>query len=170
MDDLLGLAKSQMNRVKGLCAQVGLKYADLPEHFMGAGIGVAFGETDYVVLSVMAGGMESKLMITSGVVKDIKRDNRLAVLDACNNLTQGNTMFPIFLHDAEASWDVLIQLTYPVDLLLASPQFFDMIVRTVPQVTTMRRGELAEKHAGIGGEPWRWTAEDLRILLTVSML
>jgi hypothetical protein len=168
MEDFIALAKGQLGRIKALCSQVGLKYIELPDHFMGAGIGAGFGETDYVVLSVIAGGGESKLMITSGVLKSIRRD-RLAALDACNSLTRENTIFPVFLHDAEAGWDVLIQLTYPIDLLVDNPSFFDVIVRTVPQVADKHRGEFAEK-TDVGGQPWRWNAEDLGLLLTKSIL
>ena len=31
MEDLIALAKSQLGRIKALCAQIGLKYVELPD-------------------------------------------------------------------------------------------------------------------------------------------
>lgn len=168
MDELIALAKGQLGRINALCAQVGLKYAEIPDSFMGAGVGVAFSETDYVVLSVLGGGSEGKLMITCGLAKDIKQD-RLAALDASNTFTRNNSIFPVFLHDAKDTWSLLMQLTYTVDLLLDNPDYFEMVVRTTPQVAAQHRAELAEKY-DLGGQPWRWTPEDLGLLLLKSLL
>lgn len=168
MDELIALAKGQLDRIKALCAQVGLKYAEIPDSFMGAGVGVGFGETDFVVLSVLGGGSEGKLMITCGLARDINRD-RLAALDAGNTFTRNNTIFPVFLHDAEDTWSLLMQLTYTVDLLLDNPDYFAMIVRSTPQVAAQHRAELAEKY-DLGGQPWRWTPDDLGLLLLKSLL
>jgi hypothetical protein len=168
MDELIALAKGQLGRINALCAQVGLKYTEIPDSFMGAGVGVAFSETDYVVLSVLGGGSEGKLMITCGLAKDIKQD-RLAALDASNTFTRNNTIFPVFLHDAKDTWSLLVQLTYTIDLLLDNPDYFAMVVRTTPQVAAQHRAELAEKY-DLGGQPWRWTSEDLGLLLLKSLL
>jgi hypothetical protein len=168
MDELIALAKGQLDRIKALCAQVELKYVEIPDSFMGAGVGVAFSETDYIILSILGGGSEGKLMITCGLAKDIKQD-RLAALDASNTFTRNNTIFPVFLHDAKDTWSLLMQLTYTVDLLLDNPDYFAMVVRTVPQVAAQHRAELAEKY-DLGGQPWRWTPEDLGLLLLKSLL
>lgn len=168
MDELIALAKGQLDRIKALCAQVGLKYAEIPDSFMGAGVGVAFSEADFVILSVLGGGSEGKLMITCGLAKDIKQD-RLAALDASNTFTRNNTIFPVFLHDAKDTWSLLMQLTYTIDLLLDNPDYFAMVVRTTPQVAAQHRAELAEKY-DLGGQPWRWTPEDLGLLLLKSLL
>lgn len=168
MDEFIALAKGQLDRIKALCAQVGLKYIEIPDSFAGAGIGVGLSETDYVILSVLGGGSEGKLMITCGLAKDIKQD-RLAALDASNTFTRNNTIFPVFLHDAKDGWSLLMQLTYTVDLLLDNPEYFSMVVRTTPQVATEHRAELAEKY-DLGGQPWRWTPEDLGLLLLKSLL
>jgi hypothetical protein len=167
VEELIALAKSQLGRVKALCTQVGLKYVELPDNLFGAGVGAGFGEAQYVVLSVMGGGSENKLLITSGVVKNIKQD-RLAALTACNSFTSGNTLFPVYLHDADNGWSLLMQLTYTIDLLLDNPDYFSLVVRTTPQIAAQHRAELAEKY-DLGGQAWQWTAEDLSMLLTKSL-
>jgi hypothetical protein len=168
MDELIELAKGQLDRVKALCTQVGLRYIEIADSFFGAGIGVALSEMDYVILSVLGGGSESKLMVTCGLAKDIKQD-RLAALTASNTFTRNNTIFPVFLHDAKDGWSLLMQLTYTVDLLLDNPEYFFMVVRTTPQVATEHRAELAEKY-DLGGQLWRWTPDDLELLLLKSLL
>ena len=167
MEELIALAKSQLGRIKALCDQIGLKYVELPDDVFGAGLAVGFGEAGYVVLSVMGGGSESKLMITSGILKDIKQD-RLAALNACNSFTSANTLFPVYLHDAGNGWSLLMQLTYTIDLLLDNPEYFSLVVRTTPQMSTQHCAEVAEKY-DLGGQPWQWTAEDLSMLLTKSL-
>jgi hypothetical protein len=167
MEELIALAKSQLGRIEALCTQGGLKYVELPDDVFGAGVGVGFGEAGYVILSVMGGGSESKLLITSGILKDIKQD-RLAALNACNSFTSGNTLFPVYLHDAKNGWSLLMQLTYMIDLLLDNPEYFSLVVRTTPQIAAQHRAEIAEK-CDLGGQPWQWTAEDLSMLLTKSL-
>ena len=167
MEELIAMAKSQLARIKALCDQVGLKYIELSDNFFGAGIAVGFGEAGHVVLSVMGGGSESKLMITSGILKDIKQD-RLAALTASNAFTSENTLFPVYLHDAENGWSLLMQLTYTIDLLLDNPEYFDLVVRATPQTAAQHRAEIAGKY-DLGGQLWQWTAEDLHMLLTKSL-
>jgi hypothetical protein len=167
VEELIALANGQLGRIKALCGQIGLKYTEVPDNFLGVGVAIGFGGTDYVVLSVMGGGSESKLMITSGILKNIKQD-RLAALNACNSLTSGNTMFPVYLHDAGDGWSLLLQLTYTIDLLLDNPEYFDLVVHATPQVSRQHRTEVAEKH-DLGGQPWQWTAEDLSMLLLKSL-
>jgi hypothetical protein len=167
VEELTGLASRQLGRIKALCAQEGLNYIDLPDHVLGVGVGIGFGATGHVVLSVMAGGGEGKLMITSGILKDIKQD-RLAALIACNSLTSGNSLFPVFLHDAENGWSVLMQLTYMIDLMLDNPEYFSLVVRTTPQMAAQHRAEIAAKY-DLGGQHWQWSAEDLSMLLAKSL-
>ena len=93
----------------------------------------------------------------------------MAALDASNTFTRNNTIFPVFLHDAKDTWSLLMQLTYTIDLLLDNPDYFAMVVRTTPQVAAQHRAGLAEKY-DLGGQPWRWTPEDLGLLLLKSLL
>lgn len=169
MDELIALATQQVERVKVLCTQSGLKYAELAPTFMGAGIAIGFGETDYVILSVAGGGNENQLLITSGVLNDITQD-RATALEAANYFTSNNSAYPVYLHDAEVGWALLMQQTFPVELLLDVPAFFvNFCVKALPQVTVSYRQTIAEKW-DLGGRPWQWTAEDHNGLLIRSMM
>ncbi len=100
MDEFTALAAQQLERVKVTCSQIGLKYVELPPWFMGLGIAIGFGETDYTVLSILGGGSESQLMTTSGILKNINQD-RGAALHAVNRFNQQNSSYTVYLHDAE---------------------------------------------------------------------
>ena len=168
MDELVALARPQLERIKVLCTRTGLKYVDLPPEFMGVGIAVGFGQTDFVILSVMSGGSENQLMITSGVLNDIKRD-RLAALEAANTLTRDNPAYPVYLHDAEVGWALLMQQTHFVEMLLDLPEYFSNCVRALPRVIVGYRNIISEKW-DLGGRPWEWTPEDHQSLLFRSMM
>lgn len=169
MDEMTELARQQIERVKVLCDQSGLKYNELGPVWMGAGIAIGFGETDYVVVSVGGGGNENQLLITSGVLNDIKRD-RVMALEAANHFTSNNSAYPVYLHDAEVGWALLMQQTFPVELALDVPAFFvGFCVKALPQVVIDYRQTIAEKW-DLGGRPWQWTSEDLNALLMKSML
>lgn len=168
MDELLELASHQLERIKVAVGQGGLKYLDLPPAPFGVGIGIAWSGTDYVVLSVLGGGSENQLMITCGVLKDVKQD-RLAVLDACNRRTQNCAAYPFYLHDAKIGWDVLVQQTFPIELMLDVPTFFVSSATNLPQVAQMAREDFAAEWS-LGGEPYRWNDDDVRRLLMRSMM
>lgn len=169
MDELIELAKQQLERVKVLCTQSGLKYVELAPTFMGAGVAVGFGETDYVVLSVAGGGNENQLQITSGVLNEIKQD-RAQALEAANYFTSNNAAYPVYLHDAEVGWALLMQQIFPVELLLDVPAFFtNFCVKALPQVVVQYRQTVAEKW-DLGGRPWEWNPQDHNSLLIRSMM
>ena len=167
-DEIVALARQQLERIKALCTQTGFRYADLPSQFMGVGMAIGFGPADYVILSILAGGNENQFMITDGILKYIDRD-RVAALEAVNHFTQRNTAYPVFLHDADAGWALIMQQTLPIDLLLDVPPFFSSCVRTLPVVVKEYRQTVAEKW-DLGGQPWSWTPADHNALLTRSML
>lgn len=56
MLDGLDLPQCQLSVIKGFCARMGLKYVDLPAMFIEVGVGLVFGQTDFVVLSVSGYG------------------------------------------------------------------------------------------------------------------
>ena len=168
LPDYLETASRQLERVKLLVHQVGLKYIELPAGPFAVGVAVAFGETDYDVLSVGAGGNENQLAITCGVLRDIDQD-RQAALDACNSKTRDCPAYPFYLHDASAGWDINVQQLFPVDLLTGEPQFFYNSVRNLPIVTERAREEFATDQS-FGGTPYRLNDEDLtRLLIRSSM-
>lgn len=168
MDELLGVAAGQLERIKVAVSQLGLKYVDLAPVTFGVGIGIAWGDTEYVVLSIAAGGNENQLMMTSGVLRDVKQD-RLAVLDACNRRNQSNSSYLFYLHDAEVGWDILLQHMYPIELLLDVPPFFQAAVTGLPRETQEARTQFAEEWS-FGGEPYRWNDEGVARLLLRSMI
>jgi hypothetical protein len=99
------------------------------------------------------------LFITAGVLRDINQD-RLTVLTMCNARNQGTTAYPFFLHDADSGWDILIQQTFPVQLLLDVPQFFSACLRGVPDVAEEAQEEFLESNVGghrITGTWKTWT-------------
>jgi hypothetical protein len=168
VDELTALASAQLERVKVLCAQTGFTYVDLPSEWFGVGVAVGFGESDYVVLSVMAGGSESHLLITSGILNDIAQ-NRVDALSAANYFTQSNSGLPVFLHDAPVGWALMLQVTLPIEVLLDVPAYFSALVRGMPGVANEYRATTAERWE-LGGRPWRWTPEDHKSLLLRSMV
>ncbi|MGH3159141.1 MAG: hypothetical protein ACRDNF_21570 [Streptosporangiaceae bacterium] len=168
MTDLTGLAKQQLGRIKVLLNNAGLKYYDIPNDLFGAGVAVGFGENEYIILSVMGGGMESHLLLTCGILKSIKQD-RLAALEACNSFNKSNTAYPVFLHDAKTGWAIIMQQTLPIDVLVESLEYFATLVRSLPQIAKDYRNTLGEDQQ-LSGQPWVWNDEDLDSLLIRSML
>jgi hypothetical protein len=161
MSDFLDSATSQLNRLMAIVTQLDLKYIDLPPAPMATGFGVAFGDTEFVVAAI-AGTNEASCYLTSGVLRDIVRD-RLPVLEACNSRTSANPAYPCFLHDAEIGWDVLIQTSYPVQLLVDVPPFFGACLRSFSSEADRIRADFGDK--GLGGAPYCWAEDDVHRLL-----
>jgi hypothetical protein len=167
LQDFLAAAKANLERIKLLTTQVGLKYIELPETPFGAGIAIAFAGTQYTVLSVMGGGIEGQLNVSSGILRDIKQD-RVTTLSLCNGMVRDNPAYPIYLHDAPMGWDILVSNVFPIRMLFESPTFFANAVHALPQVADNVRPKFLE--AGLGGQPFNWDFENLNRLLMVSML
>jgi hypothetical protein len=165
--DLLADAKASLERIKLLTNQVGLKYVELPEAPVGVGIAIAFAETQYTVLSVMGGGSENQLNVTSGILRDINQD-RLTALSLCNGMVRDNPAYPIYLHDAPMGWDILVSNVFFIKMLFESPTYFANAVHALPKVADHVRSKFWE--ANLGGKPFNWNTEDLNRLLLVSML
>ena len=160
--DQLGAARDQMERVKGLVAQVGLRYDDLLAVPVGVGIGVAFDEARFLVLSVLGGGSESQLLLTAGVAHDIV-DDRLAGLEFCNGHTCANAAFPCVLHRADDGTDVLVQQRYPIEMLVRAPDYFAAMLNVLPAYAQQVRADLAAETA-LGGTGYRWPGDVDRLL------
>jgi hypothetical protein len=167
MDELLDLARQQLEQAKCALARLGLEYFELDPFLIGVGVGVAFAPTDFVVVSVSAGGSESMLNFASGVLRDLPR-NRPKILDVCNEITRNNPTFPHFLHDAEAGWDVLVQLRLPATVMYGAPRFMRTIVENLPVAAQQSREKLAA--AGVEGRPYSWNATEVTHLLQRSLM
>lgn len=167
MDDMLVLANQHLDRVRGLCTQLNLKYVDIAPRFLGVGIAVGFGPNDYVVLSIIAGA-EVQLMATTGILKNVGPD-RAAALEVVNEFNQNNTNFSVFLQSGDAGRVLLAQRTTPTEVYMRAPKFFEALVRGLPEYATEMRAKLAAE-TNLGGQPWEWTGQDLSDLLFRSFI
>ncbi|HEX5495683.1 MAG TPA: hypothetical protein VFX70_14020 [Mycobacteriales bacterium] len=104
------------------------------------------------------------------MLNDIKPD-RVTALEAANYFNQGNTAYPVYLHDARVGWALLMQQTHPIGYgyLLNVPQYFNSCVRALPRVVIEYRKTIAEKW-DLGGRAWEWGPEDHNSLLLRSMI
>jgi hypothetical protein len=166
VDDLFGDARNAIKEIGQLTNRVGLQFADVPDGVVSVGIAIAFGETDFVLASIM-GGDESQVSLSCGVRRDVKQD-QLAALTLCNYLTRNRPAYPIYLHEAPIGWDILLSTGFPLQVLLNSPAFYKALVLGLPEVVEEARTTADED--GLGGEPYRWNAEDLhRLLICTSV-
>lgn len=166
MDDLIAAARPTLARVVELLRQHSIKVTPLPDAFIGVGAAVGWSDLSFCVVSVAAGGNESIVNLTIGVIKDVQQD-RLTVLDACNRLTRDNAAYPYFLHDAEAGWDVLLQVRLPLGVVVNSSEYFLALVHQLPAMGVGVRNDL---QSVLGGTPYGWSDADLNRLLLRSLL
>lgn len=153
-----------MDQVRRLLTGLGIKYVDLAPKVFGLGVGIGY-DAGFTVLSVFAG--QTFVRFTGGVLMDVDQD-RLAVLNACNKRTQDLPSFPVFLHDADAGWDVLTATQFPIGILVHAPAFLKDYVEAMAMVSTDARATFAELR--VGGNPYEWSGEDLDRLLIRSLL
>ena len=145
----------------------GLSYAQLPEHHAGVGIAVAFDQLEYAVLTCPGGANEGQLYVTAGVFRDVGRDET-AVLRACNARTKSNAAYPFFLHDAESGWDVILQQSYPMQLVADVPPFLEACIRGVAEIAAEARPWFAGR--GVAGQPYAYNDADASRLLLRSLI
>lgn len=164
--DLLAPAKKQLDRTKRFVARLGVEWIELePAAVFGVGFAVK-GDAGDTVVSVHSGGLESMVNFSAGVLRDID-PVRLTILDLCNSVTRDRPAYPVFLHDAELGWDVLVQVSVPAVLLSDSPDFLIGCLRNPPTVANEVRPRFEE--AGLGGARYRSSVEDLSRLLIRSL-
>jgi len=161
-DSLLAPAVVRLDRVKKAVSEVGLRYVDLGEAVVGVGIGLSWSPTDWVVISIAAGGFEDLVAITAGVLKDVERD-RPRILDECNTRTRENITYPVYLHDAQDGWDVLVQQRFHIDVLLTVPGLLHGTLSNLPIHAQRTRDEFREH--GLRGETHEWNADTTRLLI-----
>lgn len=167
MRDFMGAAPDTLARVTDLLDRLELRYVQLPDSPMGVGVGLSFGEGGFEVISVIGPPSDSSVKLTAGVARDVPQD-RLQILDLCNLHTQGLSQFPIYLHDAQLGWDVLMQVDFPVQLLEDVPPFFLNVVHSLPGIASEARQAFVD--AGCAGEPYEWNEPDTtRLMLRSTM-
>jgi hypothetical protein len=168
VDRTLADARAACQQFTSALARAGLRYVELPPPLLpvGVGVGLSWGDEGFVVAAIEAGGNEHLLALGSGVLRDIKRE-RLAVLEACNLHTRKNPQLPIFLHDAEAGWDLLLQQRLPLPLALENLDFLNVCMEA--QLTMTQEARQTFSEANIGGAPYQWSGDDLSRLLLRSL-
>jgi len=171
MDDVLAEAKQQLEVVKEMVAATGEKFVELGPSPVGAGVALAWSESEFIVLSIQGGGNEHQLILTSGVLRDIALIGEPCVpaLVACNRKTADNSAYPFYVNELlglratgqvvspEAGQDILIQQKYPLQLLADVQPFFAYCVSrdSLPVQTNQARREFIEGY-GVSGTPYIW--------------
>jgi hypothetical protein len=140
-------ARSGLHRVERVLLELGVRYTSLDDHGVGVGVSVAWGDEAFLVVSVPLFNPHTA-NITAGVLRDVERD-RLAVLDACNRRNQSNPAWTYLLHDAELGWDVIVQQSFPIQLLVDVPPFLGACLE--PTVHEVEEALPAFREAGVGG-------------------
>jgi hypothetical protein len=167
---VLDTAVAQMARVKAALIDLGFRFHDVGGFTIGVGVGIAFAETDYVAVSISAGGAEDTLYLTSGVLKGVAAEqpaDRLRIFQRCNYLTKTNSACPVFLHCADGGCDVLIQQCLVIEWVLADLRALRSFVERLPAMAGAARQEFDE--AGAGGRAYTWNEDDLGRLLIRSV-
>ncbi len=127
---------------------------------------MAWGIDDFLVLSVLYGNPQT-VLISTGILRDLERDP-LPILRLCNERNHANPAYCFFLHDAEAGWDVILQLSYPLQLLIDVPPFLEASLEPTVRTASEARNDFAG--LGLGGESYQWNEQDRERLLMRSMV
>ncbi|MDQ8046184.1 MAG: hypothetical protein REI11_16375 [Patulibacter sp.] len=161
-----GPSAQALGRLEALMPRLGLSYAGpVPVRMVGTGFGVAWDAGRFVTVSVGSGN-EHFAHITTGALADVSRDQRAGLLEQCNTWNGNLAAYPVFLHDADVGWDVIVQTSYPLPLLEQNPDFFAFMLSGLPDIADRVRGEFA----AFGGRPYQWGDDDLERLLTRSLI
>lgn len=147
---------AQLSRLKGVVAGARLPYVDLQPMMLASA--VAVGPPDAHLVVTVVEGQHHNAFLTCGILRDTNRD-RGALLEVANSRTWSNPAYPVFLHDAEAGWDLLMQVSYPIQLLLDVPPFFIGLLRRMPAEANQARQHACD--SGIAGHPYLWGTDNL---------
>lgn len=167
IDELWAPTMDELNRFRMLAEQCGFASQEIPRSPSAAHAGIVVDETDFVVLSLEFGA-HSNPHISSGVLRDITADEPTA-LEACNARTRSRPSHPCFLARADGPLgaDVIIQQSFPSQLLFETPGFFKYCIESLPDVVRDARERLLGQ--GLGGYPFRWTEQDAQRVATRAM-
>jgi hypothetical protein len=165
-DDFYAPVEESLQGLRKLLTQQGLHFVDLSGIALAQGVAMAWSGGGFLTLSIGPGSPHT-VLITAGVLKDVERDH-LAVLEACNYRNQTNPAYCFFLHDAEVGWDVLLQHSFPLQLLVDVPLFLEANLEPTTVIAAEARLEFGEK--GVGGTAYAWSEEDAERLLVRSII
>lgn len=144
---------------------IGLQYFKPGATFMmGAGYGIAWKDGTFTAVAVAAGN-EAYAQVSTGVLLGVDRE-RAALLEQCNRWNQNQPAYPVYLHDAENGWTVLMHTSFPILLLETAPEFFGMLVAELPRIAARARAEFT----GVGGRAFHWGADDLEKLVQSTLM
>jgi hypothetical protein len=164
-----GLAEAgeALQRLRQVLESRGVQYTALPVPALpcGLGVGLLVGQ-DLITVSVGSPPDSHMANLTGGVLKNVAED-RLQVLDLCNRCTRGNAGFPVYLHDAQAGWDVLVQVRFLVDQLAEDGDMLIAYLQQLPGAAENARADFAT--AGIASERYQADAADFERLLLRSL-
>lgn len=158
IDELWAPTMDALSRLSVLAEQCGFVSQKIRRSPSAAHTGIVFDKTDFVVLSLEFGAHGSPY-ISSGVLRDITADEPTA-LKACNARTRSRPSHPCFLALAEGPLgaDVIIQQSFPPQLLFETPGFFKYCIESLPDVVRDARERLLGQD--LGGNPFSWTEHE----------
>lgn len=119
-------------------------------------------DSDFVVITVPLGG-QFEAYITGGALLDVAQEDKLGVLTICNNLTSSWSTPACYLHDAEDTWSILVQLKFLLPVVNDVPPYFRALIGAV--ASTLSEAREAFATAGITGRAWSWDPQNLKRLL-----
>ena len=159
-------ASIQLQRVRSVADDCGFDPIRLPPTYNAVHLGIEFGPTDYVLLSIEVGA--DQLFISAGGLYDIN-DDRLAGLEVCNARTRSMPAFPCFYAEPAGAVgaDVIVQRSQPVQLVVDVPPYFQHVIRQMPRVTTMLREACSSRD--LGGTVFGSSQGDIARLMARAM-
>jgi hypothetical protein len=167
MTPLMQTARANLDQLTNVLRQNGMTYRDLPSWSMAVGIGVPYGPEEFVVVTISGPPNDNTVYLTTGVLRDVSHD-RMVLLELCNSLTAENAAFPTYLHDSDLGWDVHIQQSLPVQLLMDVPPFFLATLGSLPGAASGARERALAVNAG--GRHYQWNEEDVERLFSCSFV
>jgi hypothetical protein len=166
-DPFDGAASRQLDRLQEAVRAIGLKTGEVRETPFGVGFGVAWSDTRFSVVSATYEETVGFIYVTAGVLKAVPQARR-PLLEVCNGLTRDNPLFPAFLHDAEAGWDVLLSARSPVEVLMSQPAFFRLLLEYGPGTAELALERFAAE--GISTAERHTWSEDVPRLIIRSVM
>lgn len=165
MADHFRQAEATLQGAKLLLDQAGLNYVDVPSMF-GRSVALSWGDENFVLVSVAGPPNDHSVFLTCPVLGELEQ-NRTLLLEQCNYFTWSNPAFPVFLHDAEEGWAVLVATSDPAAVF---HQVAGLLVSKIQGIrgaaSVIRQGFL---DAGARGSLWEWRSDHLSSLATRSV-
>jgi hypothetical protein len=157
-------AATTIAALRSALAANGLNSVESPPNPIGAGLGVAWGEDVFMVITVEA-GEPNMVNLGSAVLRDVAQE-RGAICAITNQLTMENPLMPVVLHDAEAGWDVIAMQRFPYQLLMDNQQFMCSCALALAH----RSKEMAERFGPFGGRRPQWTMQEVHEMVIRTTL